>query len=137
MRTTGSRQRGFTLVEMLTACALLVLLAAFSWPSLKGHDLQVGRVDAVQALTRVQQAQEQFRSAHGLYAAELSALAGAAPHSPQGRYAIQLVLDGPEGYRASAHAQGPQAADSACATLTLQVRQGFAQAGPEARCWLR
>jgi hypothetical protein len=30
-----------------------------------------------------------------------------------------------------------QAEDRACATLTLEVRQGFAQPGPAAGCWNR
>ena len=65
------------------------------------------------------------------------ALQGAAPTSPQGRYAIALDIVGGEAYRATAVAQGVQAEDRACATLTLEVRQGFAQPGPAAGCWNR
>lgn len=128
---------GFTLVEVLVACALLVLLLTLGVPMWRGQDLRVGRMDAVEALTRVQQAQEQFRNAHGLYAGDLGALLGTAPRSTQGRYAITLALEGPEAYRATASALGPQAQDAPCATLTLQVRTGFAQTGPDAACWLR
>lgn len=131
------RRAGFTLVELLVAVALAALLLTLGLGGQRGHDLRVGRLDAVEALTRVQQAQEQHRSAHGLYASELAALAGAAPTSPQGRYALRLDLTGGEAYRATATALGPQARDTACATLTLEVRQGFAQAGPDAGCWGR
>ena len=66
-----------------------------------------------------------------------SALIGAAATSPQGRYAIALDRFGGEAYRATAIAQGAQARDTPCATLTLEVRQGFAQTGPDSGCWLR
>lgn len=129
-------QSGFTMVEVLVACTVVALMAAVALPGLSGQDRRTGRLDGVHALTRVQQAQEQYRSHHGLYAGDLSALAGTARLSPQGRYDISLAVNG-ESYLATATARGPQAADTACAALTLQVRQGFAQTGPSASCWLR
>ena len=128
---------GFTLVETLMVCAVVAILASLSWPSFRGHDLRAGRVDAVEALTRVQMAQERHRSAHGLYAGDLRALLGASASSPQGRYAISLALSGPEIYVATASALGAQAQDPGCATITLQVKLGFAQTGPHAGCWQR
>ncbi|MFN9747529.1 MAG: type IV pilin protein [Betaproteobacteria bacterium] len=130
-------RRGFTLLELLVAMALAALLLTFGLRGQQGQGLRSGRLDAVEALTRLQQAQEQHRSAHGLYASELAALVGTAATSPQGRYAIALERSGGEAYRATAVAQGPQARDTACATLTLEVQLGFAQTGPDASCWLR
>ncbi len=128
---------GFTLVETVMVCAVVAILATLAWPSFRGHDFRAGRIDAVQALTRVQMAQEQHRSAHGLYAGELGALLGSSARSPQGRYAISLAVSGPEAYVATARAIGAQAQDAGCATITLQVRLGFAQTGPDAGCWQR
>lgn len=130
-------EAGFTLLETLMVCAFAAVLAAVSWPSFRSQDLRAGRVDAVAALTRVQMAQEQHRSAHGMYAGEMRALPGASAQSPQGRYGISLKLLGPEAYVATARALGAQAQDTGCATLTLQVKVGFAQNGPHAGCWQR
>lgn len=142
MKTTLSqpaRPNGFTLVELCIAAGVVALLAAVALPSYRGHLLQAGRVDAVAALTRLQAAQEQHRSAHGLYAAQLGALRGVGVVSPEGRYTVSMALNGPEGYRATATARagGPQAGDRECVELTLDVVQGFATPGPSARCWRR
>ena len=131
------RGAGFTLVELLVACMLAALLATLAWPSFRGHDFRIGRLDAVESLSRIQLEQEKHRHAHGLYSAELSALKGMSTRSVQGRYLLALRLDGPEAYLASAQATGAQAQDPGCATITLQVRQGFAQIGPHAGCWQR
>lgn len=131
------REQGVTLVEVLTALVIAALLAAVALPSLRGHDFRAGRLDAVQALTRLQMAQEQHRNAHGLYASNLAALLGVTERSAQGRYAISMAWAGGEAYVASARALGAQAEDPGCATLTLNVKQGFAQVGPHAGCWLR
>ena len=127
--------RGFTLIECVVVALLVGLISSIAWPSFRRHDLRAGRLDAVNALSRVQAAQERYRSAHGLYAADLSALLGTSAQSPQGRYAIHLTLDGAQSYQASAQALGPQAQDSACAALTMQVKLGFVQHGPDPNCW--
>ncbi len=128
---------GFTLVECAVVCAVAAILTAVAWPSLQGHTLRASRLDAVQALTRLQTVQEQYRSAHGLYAGDLSALRGVAPASDQGRYTLALVLTGPESYRATALARGAQTRDRDCVAITLDVSLGFAQTGPGPQCWNR
>lgn len=128
---------GYTLVECLTVCAALAVLAAVAWPAWRGHGLRAARLDAVTALTRLQTVQEQYRSLHGLYAAELSVLRGVAPVSDQGRYTLALQRTGPESYRATALARGAQAHDLECGALTLEVSLGFATAGPGPQCWNR
>lgn len=129
--------RGFTLVECAVVCAIAAVLASVALPSWRQHALRAARVDAVDALTRVQLAQEQFRALHGRYSEDIGALRGAAPFSAQGLYAVALTLDGADGYRAIASARGAQKADSACPALTLRVAQGFASAGPDPGCWNR
>jgi type IV pilus assembly protein PilE len=131
------RSPGHTLVECLTVCAVAALLAAAALPSFHAHQLRAGRLDAVDALTRVQAAQEQHRALHGLYAGDFGALRGTAPSSPQGRYDMELTLTGPESYAARATARGAQAGDSGCTTLTLEVASGFPSAGPSDACWNR
>lgn len=134
---TAAQQSGFTLVESATVCALIGVLTAAAIPSFQGHQLRMARLDAVQALTRVQAAQEQHRALHGLYASDLSALRGVPATSPQGRYTIVLSSSGGESYRATASASGVQLQDRACPALTLDVAAGFTNSGPSPACWNR
>jgi type IV pilus assembly protein PilE len=131
------RAPGFTLIECMTVCAVAAVLAGLALPSFRAEALRAGRLDAVDALTRVQMAQEQHRALHGLYADQLSALRGLAADSPQGRYTISLARTGPDTYEARAAAHGAQAADRGCDTLTLEVAAGFPREGPRAACWNR
>ena len=129
--------RGFTLVEMMVVMLIVVVLASVALPSYRQHGLRNGRLDGVQALMKVQAAQEQHRSAHGLYAGELTALQGTAPISMQGLYALTLQLTGPEAYLARATPRGEQRRDERCPELTLSVQQGFPTEGPAPECWSR
>jgi type IV pilus assembly protein PilE len=131
------RYTGFTLIEIAIVLAVAAVLATMALPSYRHQGLRMARLDAVQALTRLQVAQEQHRALHGLYAGEIDALRGVANTSPQQRYTLTLQLTGPESYRASADAQGEQMADHDCRTLSLAVSQGYAQIEPSAACWNR
>ncbi|MBL8288093.1 MAG: prepilin-type N-terminal cleavage/methylation domain-containing protein [Rubrivivax sp.] len=131
------RARGFTLVEVLVVCAVGVLLATIAWPSYRGQLQRAARAEAIEALQRLQLAQERHREAFGVYATELKSV-GFAPATHGGRYVLALVPEGVESYRALAvaRADGPQAGD-ACPELSVEVRQGFATLGPDGRCWNR
>ena len=131
--------RGFTLVELCVVLAVAGLLAAVAWPGYHSQLQRGYRADAVAALMRVQLAQENHRSHHGLYAAQLNLLQGAAATvSGQGLYDIELTGGG-DRYeaRARARAGSAVAGDGACAVLQLQVRDGLSEYAPSARCWNR
>lgn len=128
--------RGFTLIEITVVLALVALLAGVALPGYRTHLQRAGRADAVEALTRLQAAQERHRAGAGWYASELPAL-GLVATSPQGRYAIALVPGDAESYFARAEARGAQSDDRDCVVLTLEVTQGVARSGPSARCWNR
>lgn len=143
VRPGGARSRdsrGFTLLEVLTACTVASVLAAVALPSYQAQMRQAQRSDAVAALQQLQAAQEQYRAHHGLYADSLPALQGVSlGRSAQGHYRLVLQRNEAEAYTARAEAlpDSPQAADAACTVLTLSVNAGFSQAGPSARCWNR
>ena len=132
------RRRGFTLVEVLVASAVGVLLATLAWSSYRGQLQRAGRSEAVEALHRLQRAQEQHRETFGRYASALAAL-GLAQATPGGRYRLEFKPTGAESYQVLAVARegGPQAGDDDCRALSLEVRQGFATLGPDGRCWNR
>jgi type IV pilus assembly protein PilE len=134
------RSPGFTLVELCVVLAVAGVLASLAWPSLRGHLQRSRRADAVAALMRVQLAQESYRAHHGLYAAQLLGLQGASSsRSGEGLYDIELVGDGPNRYeaRALARAGSVVASDTACAVMSVVVREGMAEFMPTARCWNR
>ena len=130
-------RRGYTLVECLVACAVVGLLSTLALASARQHQLRAGRLDAVDALTRIQLAQEQHRALHGMYSGELTALRSASAQSRQGLYSLQLRRSAGESYTAVATAQGPQSRDSHCPALTLAVDHGAPQLGPSVACWNR
>ena len=133
----GYSAAGYTLIECCVVCAVAAMLAALALPAYRSSELRMARLDAVDALTRLQASQEQHRTQHGLYAADLLPLRGAPATSAQGRYTLTLQSTGPDAYRATAHARGVQAQDSDCVAITLEVSLGFAHAGPSAACWNR
>jgi type IV pilus assembly protein PilE len=132
------RRRGFTMVEVLVAGVVGVILATMAWPAYRTQLQRAGRTEAIEALQRLQLAQERHRETFGRYATDMAAV-GIPTLSAGGRYRLELTPTGVEAYRVLAVAQEgqSQAGDGACQALSIEVRQGFATLGPDGRCWNR
>ncbi|MBL8334121.1 MAG: type IV pilin protein [Rubrivivax sp.] len=134
------RPAGVSLVEVCVALAVIGVLAATAWPSHLGSLYRARRADAVAALSRLHMAQEQHRARTGEYVGTMSGLGSAGRvRSDEGHYllSVEPAEPGSVVLVATARGDGPQAGDTACPTLTLHLRQGFADAGPDGRCWNR
>jgi type IV pilus assembly protein PilE len=66
--------QGFSLIELLTALAIVAILATITVPSFSGLVARSRRSDAISALLRVQLAQERWRANNLTYAPGLSTL---------------------------------------------------------------
>src|SRR4249919_3552769 len=99
----SSRQRGSTLIDVCAACVMGSVTMALALPSYQGYLERTRRGDAVSALQRVQQAQEQFLASHGQYALRMDQLGSDLPESSErGLYRIAMFSDGPDNFEARA-----------------------------------
>lgn len=128
---------GVTLVDLMVVLAIVGVVASMALPSYQAQIAKSRRADAIAALTRVQAAQEQFRTHHGSYALAMSALQGVAPVSPNGQYDIALDAAHAGGFIARALPREAGLRDSGCSELSLTVADGIAAFGPSTRCWNR
>ncbi len=138
-------QKGFTMIELLTAAAVTGILAATAYPSFQAPMLKARRVDGLSALMQLQLQQERWRSDHTAYA-DTSQLPSAR-QSSLGYYTLAISRASATGFVATATATGAQTHDAACRVLILTVQDGHSThtSGPSAeslnssadnkRCW--
>lgn len=130
------RARGFTLIELMIAVAVIAILAVIALPSYQRYVLEARRVDGQNALQRIQLAQEKWRTNHNSFAASLTDL-GLGNTSDEGHYTLSIVSASATAYTATASATGAQASDTACATLQLALSNGVNMATTPTGCWKR
>ena len=127
------RLRGFTLLEMLVTVAIAAVLAAIAYPNFLDSIRKGRRSDAMGFMSKVQQAQEQWRANKSAYTADMSpaglsvALVSSDAPSPKGYYKVTVTV--PPGasessYTITATATGSQAADAMCAVMSMTMAAG-------------
>jgi type IV pilus assembly protein PilE len=125
---TRVRQRGVTLLELMTVVMIIGILSAIAIPSYRGYLMRAQRSDATAALLRVAQAQEKFYLQNNRYATNAE-LALAPPaglgfaRTEHELYTVTLaaVPNNTLTFLATATpvAAGPQSKDAACVTFTI------------------
>lgn len=141
MRT--HKTKGFTLIELMMAVAILGVIAAIALPTYKDSIRKSKRQAAISDMLLYKQAQERYRTSKLEYA-ELSELTGtyAVRTSSLPTDYVFTIDDGAGGlptgtaYRIIATAQGSQAegAEADCTPLTLNQQD---DRGPKPHCWAR
>jgi len=137
--------RGFTLIEMLIALAISAILASTAYPAFSDSIRASRRSDAIVTIWQLQQAQELYRMDHSDYgdrflittaSGSMSGVARSTDVAPSGMslagsfttsaglYAVTLSDIGATGYTVVATAQGPQAGDSRCKYMQVDVNGG-------------
>jgi len=131
------KNNGFTLVELLIVIAIIGILAGVAYPSYMQYVLTAKRSEAQSTLVDLANRQEMYYLDHHQYATDLKTELGlsADPYiSEHGYYSLTtssavVTAD----FTLTATAINEQAADSDCATLT--INQNLDKTGTSSDCW--
>jgi len=131
--------RGFSLIELMIVVAIVAIISAIAIPSYRSSVLKSNRAEGIETLLQVAQNQEVLYSQTNKYSTNAQPFAPTATSvtSKDGLYLV-TVANGACGstacYRATATAQGAQADDTDCLTLSID-NLGNRTSSPGSNCW--
>jgi type IV pilus assembly protein PilE len=150
-RRSGTKARGFSLLELVVTVSIVAILAAIAIPSYQTYTLRSHRTDAKSALLDMASLEERFFSTNNSYSQTPSDLgyAGAVPFNIGNGYYQIITLTAvaatppagvtngtPATYTITASAIGIQVNDTSCLTFTVNsLGQQTATPDPNGDCW--
>ena len=135
--TTGKRQDGVTLIELMIVVAVIAALGVIAIPSYRDYASRAQRAEATAALLRLAANQERFYLQNNTYSADPVALGFTGGRTETGLYAIAVVGDALTFTATATPVVGMgQASDTDCTSFTIDsagVRGS--SPGPVDECW--
>ena len=132
------RSRGFTLLELMIACAIVAILAAIAYPSYNSSVQKSRRAEAKSALLGVASQMERWSTEKGTYATATLGTGGVfADHSENSYYNLSLANLTATTYTVRAAPTAAQTGDP-CGTLTYTdqgVKDVTGGSWTKAQCW--
>lgn len=112
------KQRGFSLIELMIAVAIIAIIALVAIPGYQESLLKSRRADGQIALSMMAQRLERCYTQFGRYDATQCEIESPQP-SPDGFYTIAISARTANSWSLEATPQGPQEKDLRCASLQL------------------
>lgn len=137
----GQIHRGFTLIELMVAVAIVGILAAIAYPSYVQYTVKSKRAAAESFIMSVANKQEQYMLNARQYATTMASLGVAVPEDVSRNYTITEpipVTATPPGYTITAVPIGSQAAnDTRCGSISIDQAgtKGISGTSTVAECW--
>ena len=128
------RTCGFTLIELMIVVAIIAILSAIAYPAYNKYVYRSRRSDAYAALNQDQAIMERCYAQYFSYQPTTGSCPAIPASSPEGYYQIGTAITSST-YAIKATAIGPQAADTGCATLSLDQAGNKTSTGGSANCW--
>jgi type IV pilus assembly protein PilE len=121
------RQRGVTLIELITVTVVIAILASIAVPSYRQYLLRSQRSEAKAALLQLQTAQEKFYMQNNFYSLDITTAApdglGLRETTETGKYELSVAIaSAGQRYVATATPAGGQVDDSQCTEYSIDER---------------
>lgn len=123
--------KGFTLIELMIAVAIIGIIATIAVPQYTDYITQSRRTDGMSALLHMAALQERYYVQNNTYAAQADIDQVGGSSSKEGYYSIEIDSASGSAFSITATAIGEQAGDTDCPTLSIN------QAGAKTpvACW--
>ena len=129
-------QKGFSLIELMIAVAVIGILAAVAYPAYQDYVIRSKRGDAITALTDLRIAQEKFRANNIEFASAANNVGGTDYSvSPGGYWDVEILTSDSANFTARATNKSPHS-DPDCSSFYVN-RSGASYASASAYCWER
>lgn len=125
--------RGFTLIELMIAVAIVGIIAAVAYPAYGKFVQQARRAEAKSELMRLVDLQERWFMENSAYTTDIAGDLNYRTTSENGYY--NLTASTTAGYTFTATATGVQAGDTDCASMTLNANGTKTPSPATSECW--